>query len=468
MSNILIVDDDKMLCKTLSRYIEKIGHDVTHALTLEDGLREVSSNDFDVVFLDVRLPDGDGLDALSKMERTSSGPEVIIITGAGDPDGAELAIRSGAWAYIEKPLSMENVALQLTRALQYRKEKAQAGLPVALRTEGIIGSSTELKTCLDLLAQCANSEASVLITGETGSGKEVFARSIHENSARRGGNFVVVDCAALPETLVGSILFGHDKGAFTGAERARTGLVQDADGGTLFLDEVGELPLMIQKDFLRVLQEGRFRPLGSNKERESNFRLISATNRDLEVMLESGQFRQDLFFRIQSVRIEVPSLRSRPQDIKDLAVYYMGKLCEREGIETKGFSPEFFDTLNAYDWPGNIRELIHTMERVLTVARFEPTLFPRYLPQKVRIHVARASIRKKEDGKDNSVIDKDPALSLPTLQKVREEALSRVERQYLHDLIILTRRDIREACRISGLSRSRLYDLLKKYKVNSD
>jgi len=444
-----------------------MGHEVRHALTLEDGLREVSSNDFDVVFLDVRLPDGDGLDALPKVERSPSAPEVIIITGAGDPDGAELAIRSGAWAYIEKPLSMENVALQLTRALQYRKEKAKAGPPVALRTEGIIGSSPELKTCLDLLAQCANSEASVLITGETGTGKELFARSIHENSTSRGGNFVVVDCAALPETLVESILFGHDKGAFTGAERARTGLVQDSDGGTLFLDEVGELPLMIQKDFLGVLQEGRFRPLGSNKEWESNFRLISATNRDLEAMLESRQFRQDLFFRIQSVRIEVPPLRGRPQDIKDLAIYYIRKICEREGIDTKGFSPEFFDTLNAYDWPGNIRELIHTMGRVLTVARFEPTLFPKHLPQKVRIHVARASIRKKGEDEDKAGGDKDPALSLPALQEVREAALSRVERQYLHDLIMLTKRDIREACRISGLSRSRFYDLLRKYKVNS-
>jgi len=195
-----------------------------------------------------------------------------------------------------------------------------------------------LEACLDLVAQIANSRVNVLITGETGTGKENFAKAIHKNSSRAGKNFVVVDCTALPETLVESMLFGHEKGAFTGAEKARVGLIKEADGGTLFLDEVGELPLIVQKDFLRVLQENRFRPLGSNKEIESDFRLVSATNRDLERMVESGQFRKDLFFRLQSVIIELPPLRNRPRDIKDLAIHYVVKLCERYGMETKGFS----------------------------------------------------------------------------------------------------------------------------------
>jgi len=465
MANILIIDDDKMLCKTLSRYVRILEHDATYVLTLEEGLNEVLSNSFDVVFLDVNLPDGNGLDALPGIRKAPSAPEVIIITGEGDPDGAELAIKSGAWAYIEKPPVMEKIELQLARALQYHQEKSDRKPPVALKREKIIGNSPQMEACLDLLAQVANSEANILISGETGTGKELFARAIHENSPRAGKSFVVVDCAALPETLVGSMLFGHEKGAFTGADKARTGLIKESDGGTLFLDEVGELPLSEQKDFLRVLQENRFRPLGSGKEIKSDFRLVSATNRNLKHMVESGQFRKDLFFRLQSVIIELPPLRFRPQDIKDLAMHYVVKLCERHGTETKGFSPDFFDTLVAYDWPGNVRELINTMERVLTVARFEPTLFARHLPTTIRVHEARTSVRKKSGSRKNSEEDGSLAEMLPKLKDVRESALSKAEKQYLHDLILLTKRNVKEACRVSGLSQSRLYYLLKKYNI---
>ena len=466
MSKILIIDDDKLLSNTLSRFIRRMEHDVTCALTLEDGLKKVSTGVFDVVFLDVNLPDGSGLDVIQVIRKEPFPPEIIIITGEGDPDGAELAIKSGAWAYIEKPLSMENMELQLVRAFQYRKEKADIKPPVALKREDIIGSSPQLETSLDLLAQVAGSDANVLLTGETGTGKEVFAKTIHRNSSRAGKNFVVVDCTALPETLVESMLFGHERGAFTGAEKARTGLVKEADGGTLFLDEVGELPLTVQKDFLRVLQENRFRPLGSNKEIESDFRLVSATNRDLEKMIESGQFRKDLFFRLQSVIIELPPLKIRSRDIKDLTIHYMVKLCERYGMETKGFSPDFFETLAAYNWPGNVRELIHTIERVLTVARFEPTLFPRHLPTKIRAHAARASVRKGGVDREKLEEDNHPAEMLPKLQDVRETAVSKAEKQYLYDLILLTKSDIKEACRVSGLSQSRLYHLMKKHKIS--
>jgi len=467
MGNILIIDDDKMLCKTLSRYVHRMGHDATYVLTLEDGLNEVSSKTFDVVFLDVSLPDGNGLDALPGIRKAPSSPEVIIITGEGDPDGAELAINSGAWAYIEKPPIIEKIELQLARAIQYHHEKSDRKPSVALKREEIIGSSPQLKKCFDLLAQVASTEVNVLITGETGTGKELFAKTIHNNSPRAGKNFVVVDCAALPESLVGSMLFGHERGAFTGADKGRTGLIKESDGGTLFLDEVGELPLTVQKDFLRALQENKIRPLGSNKEIESDFRLVSATNRNLDKMVKSGQFRKDLFFRLQSVTIELPPLRFRPQDIKDLAIHYMVKLCDHYGTETKGFSPDFFETLAAYDWPGNVRELINTMEQVLTVARFKPTLFPRHLPKRIRVHEARASVKKKKTmNRRKTDKDRPSAEILPKLQDVRESALSNAERQYLHDLILLTKTDIKEACRISGLSQSRLYFLLKKYNIS--
>lgn len=466
MTSILIIDDDQMLCNTLCRYIRHLGYEVDYALTLEDGLKAISSGTFDVIFLDVHLPDGKGLEAIPRIRRAPASPEIIIITGEGDPDGAELAIKSGAWAYIEKPLSMENMALQLVRALQYHNEKTATRPPVVLQREGIVGNSPQLEACLEILAQIANSHANVLITGETGTGKELFARAIHKNSSRAGKNFIVVDCAALPETLVESILFGHEKGAFTGAEKARMGLIKAADGGTLFLDEVGELSLTVQKDFLRVLQENRFRPLGSDKEIESDFRLVSATNRNPEKMVESEKFRKDLFFRLQSVTIDLPPLRTRPRDIKDMAMHYMVKLCERYGTETKGFSPDFFEALSAYDWPGNVRELINTMERVLTVARFEPTLFPRHLPTQIRIHEARASISKNKGHIEKFGMDDDHAGVLPKLQDVRESAISKLEKQYLHDLMLLTKRNIKEACRISGLSRSRLYHLLNQYKIS--
>lgn len=465
MAGILIIDDDKSLCKTLSRFFQQMGHQVAYALTLKDGLKRVSAGTFDVVFLDVNLPDGSGLEAISTYKKSPSAPEIIIITGKGDPDGAELAIKNDAWAYIEKPPSMEKLQLQLARVLEYRKEKYAQKPLVRLKRHGIVGSSPQLEQCLDLVAQIANSHVNVLITGETGTGKELFSKVIHENSPRADKNFVVVDCAALPDTLVGSMLFGHEKGAFTGADRARVGLLKEADGGTLFLDEVGELPLATQKDFLRALQENRFRPLGSNKEIESNFRLISATHRDLEAMAQSGQFRKDIFFRIQAVTINLPPLRSRPQDIKDLAMHYMLKLCEQHGMEAKGFSPDFFDALTTYNWPGNVRELINTMERVLANAHLEPTLYARHLPTDIRIHQARVSVRKQKIDRSNPEEAESVDGRFPDIQKVRGAAIAKAEKQYLHDLMVFTQRDKKEASRISGLSQSRLYYLLKKYDV---
>jgi len=466
MADILIIDDDKSLCKTFSRFFQQMGHQVNYTLTLKDGLKKVSKDAFDVVFLDVNLPDGSGLAAISILRKSPSSPEIIIVTGEGDPDGAELAIKSDAWAYIEKPPSMENLELQLTRVLEYRREKYAQKPLVRLKRQGIVGSSPQLEKCLDLVAQIAYSHVNVLVTGETGTGKELFSKVIHRNSPRADKNFVVVDCAALPETLVDSMLFGHEKGAFTGADRARVGLLKEADGGTLFLDEVGELPLTIQKDFLRALQENRFRSLGSNKEIKSNFRLISATNQDLEAMVQSGQFRKDLFFRLQAVSIELPPLRFRPQDVKDLAMHYILKHCEQHEMEAKGFSPDFFDTLTAYNWPGNVRELINTMERVLAVARLEPTLYARHLPTDIRIHQARVSVRKQKTDLSNPEGAESADGAFPDIQKVREAAMAKAEKQYLNDLMLFTNRDKKEAGRISGLSQSRLYYLLKKHGVH--
>jgi two-component system NtrC family response regulator len=464
MAQVMIIDDDATMCDMLSSMVHRLGHEASSAVTVRDGLKQIFSKSFDIVFLDIRLPDGSGLDVLPRIREIPSPPEVIIMTGYGDPDGAELAIKNGAWDYIEKPSSIKEMMLPFMRALQYREEKRARKPAVALKWEGIIGASPRMRQCFDILAQSANSDASVLINGETGTGKELFARAIHENSPRAGKNFVVVDCTALPKTLVESTLFGYEKGAFTGADKDQDGLVRQAHGGTLFLDEVGELPLVIQKAFLRVLQEHRFRPVGSKKELESDFRLVAATNRNLDEMVQLRHFRRDLLFRLQTFVIDLPPLRERKEDIRELVMYHMAKLSERYGIGTKGFAPEFLDSLVAYEWPGNVRELVNAVERALTMARHEPTLFAKHLPTHIRISLARAAVTK-----ENTTVPKETPVSanpLPTLKTFRDSALQESERQYLEDLMSIAGSNIKEACRISGLSRPRLYALMKKYRIS--
>jgi len=459
MAKILIIDDDKMVCDTLSQAVKGMGHEAEYALTLGEGMEKATSGHYDVIFLDVRLPDGSGLEALPRIRELPLSPEVIIITGYGDPSGAELAIKSGAWDYMEKPLSLKVITFSLMRVLQYRDAKKGKRSPLALKLEGIVGSSPRMKVCYELLAQAAGSDANVLITGETGTGKELFARAIHNNSSRAKKSFVVIDCTALPATLVESMLFGYEKGAFTGADRSQDGLIKEADGGTLFLDEVGELPLSLQKPFLRVLQEKTFRPIGSKKEIRSDFRLIAATNRDLDKMVEAGRFRKDLLYRLRSFIIEIPPLREHIEDVKELAIYHMAKLCEHYGVKNKGFSPEFFDALMAYDWPGNVRELINALEWALTVAINEPILFPEHLPTYIRIQLMRTKATREDPGMEEP--SGRPRKELPTLKEFRKK----MDRQYLKDLLSLTQGDIKEACRISGLSRSRLYALLKEHQL---
>jgi two-component system NtrC family response regulator len=466
VAKILVIDDDENSCYSLSRLAKRMDHEVDCATTLKEGLEKIHSAEIDVVFLDVRMPDGNGLDVLPEIQASSNAPEVIISTGYGDADGAELAIKCGAWDYIEKTSSVKAISLSLARALQYRKErKTGTDVVMALRRKNIIGDSPQISFCLDLVAQAALSDINVLITGETGTGKELFAKAIHNNSARSQNSFVVVDCAALPDTLVESLLFGHAKGSFTGADRDREGLVKQADGGTLFLDEVGELPLVLQKAFLRVLEERRFRPVGDGAEVKSDFRLVAATNRSLENMVTEGTFRKDLLYRISAFTIDLPPLEKHSVDIKPLVRFHMDRLCERMGIASKGFSPDFLDILASYSWPGNIRELVNTLERSLTAARYEPTLFPKHLPPEIRIQVVRQSLGDSHPTAKESRSDTH-AKTLPPLQDFRESIYTQAERQYLADLMNMTDGDINEAIRISGLSQSRLYAILKKHNID--
>jgi two-component system NtrC family response regulator len=465
MAKVLIVDDEPMVCDLLSGVVKSAGHDVAYAFTLGEGLRETAAGRYDVIFLDVQMPDGNGLDFIEQVREASSAPEVIIMTGMGDLDGAELAIKSGAWDYLEKPASIQNMLLPLVRALQYREQK-HAGRHKdgvrALNRCGIIGNSAQLRTTLDLLAQAADSDLNVLIQGETGSGKELFALAIHTNSARAHEPFVILDCSALPETLVESTLFGHDRGTMAGADRVHEGLIMQADGGTLFLDEVGDLPPALQKALLRVLQEKRFRQIGGKREIDSNFRLVAATNRDLGRMVEQGLFRNDLLFRLRSFVLDLPPLRKHPDDVKDLALHYVARFCERHGMITKGFSPEFLEALRAYPWPGNVRELINSLETAMIAAHHEPILFPKHLPQAIHIHLVKSSLTRNGAASGS----RDDARSqvqesLPPFREYRET----LEQQYLQKLMASSAGNIKQACAISGLSRSRLYELMKLHQI---
>ncbi len=478
MAKILIIDDDAQLCETMQSLTSRLNHECQSAQTLHEGLQALKNDDYDLVFLDVRLPDGNGLDVLQDIKGARSQPEVVILTGQGDPDGAELAIQRGVWDYLIKPSPIKQTKLTLTRALTYREEKQNKSNVVALNLENVIGRSAKMKACFDLIAQGAPSDSNVLITGETGTGKELFARTFHNNSPRAKGPFVVVDCASLTESLVESTLFGHKKGAFTGAQEDRDGLVKLAHGGTLFLDEIGELPLSIQKAFLRVLQERRFRPVGETKEVQSDFRLIAATNKDLAALVESGEFRQDLLFRLKTMHLDLPPLRERPEDIKPLAMYFLDKMCEEHKLPTKGYDADFFATLAAYGWPGNVRELFNVLERAFVAAGEEQTLYAMHLPQDIRIKVTKATLRQScqnnssesqgamEGAKDLTSGPSGPQdgvfpSPLPPLKEFR----ALMERRYLEHLIRMTEADIKEILEISGLSRSHFYAMVKKHGI---
>ena len=462
MARVLIIDDDRMFCTMLSQHLSDEGHETSCALTKQAGVAESGKAPYDVVYLDVNLPDGSGLEAIPAITSSLGEPEVIIMTAAGNPDGAELAMKNGAWDYFVKPSSLNAMLMPLVRALQYREAKKQKQPVKTLKREGIIGNSLKSRTYLELVAQAAACDANVLITGETGSGKELIAQAIHNNSARCANDFIVVDCASLTESLVESVLFGHEKGAYTGAERSHEGLIRQADGGTLFLDEVGELTPALQKSFLRVLEGHSFRPLGSKQEMHSDFRLVAATNRDLEQMVQDGHYRSDLLYRLRAFCIELPPLRARVDDIPELVVYQLMKICDRYGSEMKGLSLELLDLLKAYEWPGNVRELVHTLECTVAAAREDSMLVPKHLPLNIRVYMARKSLIADTPAPERRRTAR-PGGSLPKWQDFREISSALAEKEYLQQLMPIAGQDIKKAGEISGLSRARIYQLLKKY-----
>lgn len=471
-ANVLILDDDTQFCKVLCKLVQHKGCRILCRHDLEEGLLAAQLFPVDVVLLDVNLPDGSGLDILPKLRQLPQNPDVIIMTGFGEKRGAEIAIHNGAWDYIQKTGSQQKIILTLKRVLEYRRQRRQLGncarSGITLNLDGIVGKSDAMRRCFDQVSKAAGSNTNVLITGPTGTGKEVFARTIHRNSDRAGANMVVVDCAALPETLVESMLFGHVKGAFTGADKGREGLVAQADKGTLFLDEVGEMPLSIQKVFLRVLQERRFRPVGGSREITSDFRLIAATNQDLDKMSAEGRFRKDLLYRIRTSHIMLPALNERIDDIEHLAIHYIKKICYRHSLPAKKVSPDFFEAMAQYDWPGNVRELINTLETVISGNLDEPTLFARHLPESIRLKAIQNSLAagfESPNQPDDAAHRFENIQQLPPLKVYRKMAAARAEKEYLQLLMGVICNDVKAAQDISGLSRSRFYELIKQHDL---
>jgi two-component system, NtrC family, response regulator len=469
MQRVLIVDDDTEIRETMSSLLGRrnIPHDEARDLSSTRDM--LKKNRYDLILLDVGLPDGSGLDLLPEIRSLETSPEVIILTGKGDSEGAALAIERGVWDYLLKPSSVKEISLSIARALKYREQKT-ISTPKALDLTGVVGKSPAMQTCFELVARASASDSNMLITGETGVGKELLARVIHANSLRREKPFVVLDCASITPTLVESTLFGHRKGAFTGALSHQPGLICQAHQGTLFLDELGELPPEIQKSLLRVLQERRYRPVGGSKELSSDFRLIAATNRNLEDMIQEATFRSDLYFRVKTMHINLPPLRERPEDIRPLAMHFMDGHCEKLGIPGKGFGADFMETLKAYPWPGNVRELSNVMEQTLVACAGETNLYAPHLPTELRIRVARDRVMGRpperspspETGPDDGSCP-DPGSRMPSLKEHKQDC----EKQYLDSLLQKGAGDVPLMLKISGLSRSHFYSLLKKYNLDA-
>jgi two-component system NtrC family response regulator len=465
MAEILIIDDNKNMCTMLTRALIGKGHNTHTAHTMVDGRALAAKGGYDIVFIDVHLPDGSGLDLLPLFKTGADDPECIIITAFDEIESAITAMKHVVWDYLQKPFSIHDLRLTLDRALLYHKEKNRGPRKTVNRIK-IIGTSPAMVRCLDQMSMAAEGDVNVLITGATGTGKELIAQAIHDNSGRKKKSMVTLDCTVLPDNLMESVLFGYVKGAYTGAETSQEGLIWQAEGGTLFLDEVGELPLLLQKKFLRVLQEHVYRPVGGREERKSDFRLVSATNRNLEDMVKNGSCREDLLYRLKTFSIEMPLLSERQMDIEALVHYHIFELCRRYDLKPKLISDELLKDMKRYSWPGNVRELVNTIDRMLTMARNETTLYPVHLPPEVRLKLTGGMFEKKplpetivKQG-DNGV-----DISRP-LKEIREDMVRTLESDYLKKLLQETGNNLNTACHRSGLARSQFYNLMKKYGID--
>jgi two-component system response regulator HydG len=449
----MIVDDEPSMCDLLEADL-RLRDFVTIAFTSgADALAEFTRDEFDVVLTDVTMPGLSGIDLCSQLVANRPDVPVVVMTAFGSLETAIAAIRAGAYDFVTKPIEMELLAVILRRAVERRRLQEQVrvlseAVERTSRFDELLGESPAMRRLYDQLARVAGSDASVLITGESGTGKEFVAKAVHRRSPRREKSFVAVNCAALPDTLLESELFGHAKGAFTDAKSDRKGLFVQAEGGTLLLDEIGEMPSAMQAKLLRALEESCVRPVGSDREIPFDVRILAATNRDLETAVEEGRFRQDLYFRINVIQVEVPPLRARGADTLLLAQHFIEQFASRANKCVVGLAEPFAEKLLAYSWPGNVRELRNVIERAVALTRHDH-LLPEDLPEKIR------------DYRSSQVVigGSDPGELAP---------LEEVERRYILHVLQCAGDNRTLAARILGLDRKTLYRKLRLYGVVSD
>ncbi|HEX6964722.1 MAG TPA: sigma-54 dependent transcriptional regulator [Gemmatimonadaceae bacterium] len=413
--NILIVDDEPALRQTLSLILGADGHQTVTASDGDEALAHATAGDVDIVLCDLRMPKVDGLEFIDRYRASGGSALIIAMSAYGDADTAIAAMQHGAYDYIQKPFRADEVSLVVRKAAEREKLHAKVRqledeLSAMRAGEEIVGRSAALRTALDVARKVARHPSTVLITGESGTGKELIARLVHRASPRADAAFVAVNCGAIPEALLESELFGHVKGAFTGATVDKRGLFEEADGGTLFLDEIGELPASLQVKLLRALQEGEVRRVGATIARAVDVRVVAATNRDLAGDVQAGRFRGDLYYRVNVVTIHLPALRERREDIPDLALHFLERANQRLALSVRRIDPAAMRLLVDYAWPGNVRELENVIERALVLAT-DSTITPEQLPELVRApraEVAPAdgdlSIKRKTDELEQTLI----------------------------------------------------------------
>ncbi len=448
---LLLVEDERILRVTLRDVLEEDGWQVT---ALADGgaaLRAAEDKPFDLVLTDVRLPGLDGLALFRRLRQIAPDVAVVLMTAYADFDDAVAVMREGARDYVVKPFETDELLLRLGRVrrdLTFRQQMAAGGEAVGMRE--IRGISTAVRRLQERLAAAAACDAPVLITGETGSGKELCARTIHARSRRVSRPFIVVNCGAIPESLLESELFGHVKGAFTGADRRRTGRFEAADGGTLFLDEVGELPAGQQVKVLRAIETGNFDPVGSSSPLATDVRVIAATNRDLREEMAVGRFRTDLFYRLNVIDVEVPPLRRRRADIPLLVAEFLADTAQRQGRPQPALDPSVVAALATYDFPGNVRELIHALERAVAVSRGDVLRLEHLPPALAGAEAVGRALAGLSEGDD------------PLRVEPLETAAERFELEYIRRVLRLVDGHRGRAATLLGISRKSLWQKLRE------
>ena len=442
-ASILIVDDEYSVRDSLESWFRKDGHDVRSAASGSEALDQMESRSFDVAIVDVKMPGMDGVELQARLHRLDPDLAIIMITAFASVDTAVKTLKQGAFDYVTKPVDPDELSHLVRRALEHRRLREEnVQLREALDTfvggDGIVGESPAMKKVIELVEHVARTDATVLIRGESGTGKELIARAIHANSGRRYAPIVAVNCGGLPETLLESELFGHEKGAFTGASYRRKGRLEMADGGTLFLDEVGSISAKTQVDLLRVLESREFTRLGGTRPVTVDFRVICATNEDLEKAVGEGRFREDFYYRINVFGIEAPPLRARRSDIPLLARHLLDRFARQMDTRITSISPAAMAVLESYDWPGNVRELSNAIERAMVVGT-GTVLQAGDLP-------LRGRIRSESAGGD-------------------ADSLAELEKRHINAVLGRTDWNITRTAEILGVDRATVYNKIRKYEL---